>query len=369
MDRPNGLIVENEGTAPKAASPFRKDSVKSPLRQRLQYRLLLLAVLGLAFAIWHGFAGCEELALDPEATAVQPRRSAAAFDLSRTTIPQDEIRAGGPPKDGIPSLTNPKLIPGISAKFLRAGDRIVGVVVDGESRAYPLRILDYHEAVNDRIGKTPFAVTYCPLCDSAAVFDRRRGDSTIEFGISGLLHNSNVLLYDRGAPGKESLWSQIAGKAVSEPRVDSELKSLPFEVTTWAEWLARHPETKVLSPDTGHDRDYQRSPYASYFASPELMFPVKPLDRRLPLKTPVLGVTGRKRTHRAYPVTAFSKSELQNQRLNQELDGLKFTVVYNPNAKSIRIENPDDSLQWMYAFWFAWAAFHPETELFESSRP
>ena len=175
-------------------------------RQRLQYPLLLLAFLGLAFAVWRSQAVREELALSPQAATMQPRRHGAAFDLGRTSIPRDEIHAGGPQKDGIPSLTNPKLIPAKSAGFLRPADRVIGVFVEGESRAYPLPILDYHEAVNDEIGKTAFAVTYCPLCDSSAVFDRRRGDSTVEFGISGLLYNSNVLLYDRGVVGKESLW-------------------------------------------------------------------------------------------------------------------------------------------------------------------
>jgi hypothetical protein len=170
----------------------------------------------------------------------------------------------------------------------------VGVVFGKTAKAYPLKILDYHEAVNDRGGDVPFAVTYCPLCDSAAVFDRRTNDGVIEFGISGLLYNSNVLLYDRRKDGKQSLWSQMMTNSVAGPRVGKSLQTLPLELTTWADWSARHPKTEVLSTETGHHRDYSRSPYASYFGDDRLMFPVKPLDKRLPLKSRVLGVWSNK---------------------------------------------------------------------------
>ena len=160
----------------------------------------------------------------------------------------------------------------------------------------------------------------------------------------------------------------MAGEGVSGPGIEAELKSLPFEVTTWSDWSTRHPQTKVLSPETGHSRDYQRSPYTGYFASPQLMFPVKPLDRRLALKTTVLGVRGKK-SRRAYPLAAFAKITGQEQRLDQELDELKFTLIYDKQASSLRIEAADDGLRWMYAFWFAWAAFHPDTEIFKQVGP
>ena len=144
------------------------------------------------------------------------RQNSSLFDLSGSIIPIERIRSGGPPKDGIPAISDPLLIPGVDAAYLRKSDRVIGVVFRQEARAYPLRILNFHEVVNDQIEGTALAVTYCPLCDSAAVFDRRTSLGEREFGVSGLLFNSNVLLYDRGAEDA-SLWSQAMVRGVSGP--------------------------------------------------------------------------------------------------------------------------------------------------------
>jgi len=285
--------------------------------------------------------------------------------LKRSLIPRNEIRQGGPGKDGIPSLTEPRFLSPSKASFLKADDRVIGVAIGREARAYPLRILDWHEAVNDRMGGIPLLVTYCPLCDSAAVFDRRTSAGELQFGISGLLYNNNVLLYDRTESGDESLWSQMMAQAVSGPRAGQRLKVLPCELTLWNNWKTRYPHTLVLSTDTGYRRVYSASPYAMYFRHNRLMFPIKPIDKRLPLKTPVLGVwVGPKA--RAYPLSAFDPDD-KPVRLGQELDGARFTVVYDPVARSLRVEKAGPRVRWMYAFWFAWYAFHPETDLFASS--
>ena len=132
------------------------------------------------------------------------------FDVSNATIPVDQILPGGPGKDGIRALTDPGFDDADAAGWLKADDRVIGVTMGNESRAYPLRILDQHEIVNDVVADSPIAVTYCPLCDSALVFDRRVGDETLELGVSGLLYNSNVLMFDRRPKdAKESLWSQM----------------------------------------------------------------------------------------------------------------------------------------------------------------
>jgi hypothetical protein len=146
----------------------------------------------------------------------------------------------------------------------------------------------------------PFAVTYCPLCDSAAVVDRRTAEGEVDFGVSGLLYNSNVLLYDRSKSNEPSLWSQMMAQSVAGPRVKMFIKSLPVELTTWRNWVARRPETKVLSTDTGYVRDYSRFAYERNFRTTRLAFPVRPLGRRLPANTPVLGVWSG-RVARAYP--------------------------------------------------------------------
>lgn len=154
------------------------------------------------------------------------------------------------------------------------------------------------------------------------------------------------------------LWSQMQTSSVAGPAVQQSLRSLPLELTTWSDWSARHPETRVLSTDTGHDRDYAVPLYAMYFMSPELMFPVDPVDERMPAKTPVLGVWTQD-AQRAYRYRDFSGDA--PRRTTQQLDGREFTLVYNPAASSVRIEQADPELNWMYAYWFAWYAFHTET--------
>ena len=293
-------------------------------------------------------------------TQVAFQRQGDGFDLRNASIPVKRIVGGGPPKDGIPALTNPKQVAALDASYLKTNDRVIGVTVGEVARAYPLRILDYHEIVNDRIGNLPVAVTYCPLCDSAVVFDRRTKLGEREFGVSGLLFNSNVLMYDRGGQ-PESLWSQLKAEGVSGPAIRLPLKTLPVELTAWQDWLSRHPQTTVLALNTGHQRDYSRRLYAAYFASPDLMFAVKPLDRRLAAKTPVLGVWTANAA-RAYSVSKFSG---ESTKLTDKLDGRTFVLEYDARSRDLRVASADEDVQWMYSFWFAWAAFHPKTELYK----
>lgn len=288
-----------------------------------------------------------------------PRRSPPAFDLQNTTIRRAEIFPGGPPRDGIPALTNPRFLTAEATRYLRPGDRVAGIVGEGEARAYPLRILAWHEVVNDTIGGKPIAVTYCPLCDSVAAFDRRTPDGVKEFGVSGLLYNSNVLMYDRrGNP--EALWSQLKAKAVSGPRADQALKPLPVELTTWADWRRRHPGTKVLSTRTGFSRDFRTNPYAGYFKNPGLLFPVRPVSDRLPEKSRVLGVWAEDGTAKAYPLAEFRLTR-EPLDIRDEIAGRKLTLHFDPESNSLRVVSADRGLQWMYALWFAWYAFHSHT--------
>lgn len=324
----------------------------------------LAGALAFLWSQWTQQNRVERRPPDPDdVSAVQRRSPFQTFDLENATVPRDEIRSGGPPVDGIPSLTDPKFVSAEKATFLKPTDRVIGVVFGKTAKAYPLKILDYHEAVNDKAGDVAFAVTYCPLCDSAVVFDRRTRDGVIEFGISGLLYNSNVLLYDRRKDGKQSLWSQMMTKSVAGPRVGKSLKTLPLELTTWADWSARHPGTQVLATETGYGRNYSSSPYTGYFRSDRLMFPVKPLDKRLPLKTRVLGVWSN-RSARAYPLSAFAKQK-KPLKLKQTIDGKSFTLACHPSAESLRITRADDGVEWVYSLWFAWAAFHEKSEIYK----
>ncbi|UCH41924.1 MAG: DUF3179 domain-containing protein, partial [Gammaproteobacteria bacterium] len=151
---------------------------------------------------------------------IGPAGATNGFDLSNSILPQDQILQGGPPRDGIPALSNPKLIKPGNASYLKPGDRVIGISLQGQARAYPIAILNWHEIVNDEINNQRFAVTYCPLCGTAVAFDATVGGKPTDFGVSGLLYNSDVLLYDRET---ESLWSQIMSQAISGPRVGTML--------------------------------------------------------------------------------------------------------------------------------------------------
>ena len=202
----------------------------------------------------------------------------------RHEIRIEEIVWGGVKKDGIPALVNAKQIPVAEAtSYLTDRELVFGVSINGDSRAYPLRILDWHEMFNDVVGGVPVSLAYCTLCGSGILFDTRvpaRREPFV-FGSSGLLYRSNKLMYDTET---ESLWNQFTGRPVVGELTGSgiELKILPVVITSWKDWLAAHPDTTVLSLDTGFDRNYQPGqPYGDYFASPELMFPAVVRDRRL----------------------------------------------------------------------------------------
>jgi len=164
------------------------------------------------------------------------------FDLSGALVPPRAIERGGPPRDGIPSIDQPRFV-AAGQSGLRDSDRVLGVARNGIVRAYPVRILNWHEIVNDRLAGEPVAITYCPLCGTGMAFSARAADRELSFGVSGLLYNSDVLLYDR-ATG--SLWSQIMSRAVTGPLRGTSLTAVPLTHTTWADWRARHPRTEVL---------------------------------------------------------------------------------------------------------------------------
>lgn len=302
---------------------------------------------------------------------VEPTTSLNGFDLSVHLIPISEILVGGPPKDGIPALTHPRVLRAAAAKYLDDGDLVIGVPI-GPGRAYPLRILMWHENVNDRLGGVPIAVSYCPLCNSAFVFDRRVGGETREFGISGLLWNSNVLLYDRQEdPAQESLFSQVLMRAVTGPAAKAKLtlKLLSSELTTWGDWKREHPETTVLSNETGYARDYAHSPYAPYFATDRLMFPARQRKknlRHLKNKEMVLlvSVHGKKR---AYALKDILRESRKRGYLEDRLGGELFRISPTSGGKSavVRYIKREGSPSVAYLYWFSLSSILPEVPLYE----
>jgi hypothetical protein len=308
-------------------------------RRRIGYSLMLLV----GVALW--------------ITAVHSADPMNGFDVEGSLIPENEIHHGGPPRDGIPALSNPTFITATEADWLKPDDRVIGIEINSERRAYPIRILNYHEIVNDRIGDTAFAITYCPLCGTGVAFDAEVAGKAREFGVSGLLYNSDVLLYDRQS---ESLWSQIMSKAVSGPLKGTRLKKIPIQHTSWEAWL-KGGDTLVLSLDTGYQRDYSRSPYGSYDKDRELYFPVNARSARYHPKERVIGfeLDGK---FKAYPFAELAKVE---SPLEDRFGGRDLVVVFDAATRSGEIrDNSGKPLPSINSFWFAWYAFHPETKVF-----
>lgn len=284
------------------------------------------------------------------------------FDLDGSLVPAGQILRGGPPRDGIPSLDNPSFVSPRQASFLEATDRILGVVIDGTARAYPIRILNYHEIVNDRIGSKRFVVTYCPLCGSGVVFDAAVAGRQLEFGVSGLLYNSDVLLYDRKT---RSLWSQLRREAITGPMRGERLEMIPITHTSWKDWHERYPDTRVLSTATGHFRNYRVNPYPGYSNSGHIYFPVNAEDDRYPRKTIVMGIEIDQK-FKAYPFTELENSP---KRFNDSFMGQSLNIVFDVEHQTGRIlDDVGRELPTTMAFWFAWFAFHPDTDVYVASR-
>lgn len=245
----------------------------------------------------------------------------------------EEIVWGGVEKDGIPALTNPDFIKASEADYLTDSEPVFGVEINGDVRAYPYRIMDWHEMFNDVIGGVPVSLAYCTLCGSGILFDSRvKGrDEPFVFGSSGLLYRSNKLMYDQQT---HSLWNQFTGRPVVGELTGSgiELKILPVVTTTWGQWKKQNPMTKVLSLKTGFRRDYKPGrAYSNYFNSPDLMFPALTNDKRLDPKDQVFGlrITG---VEKAWPLQSFKGGKVINDRVGV----LELVLVGDTDSSTVR---------------------------------
>ena len=222
-----------------------------------------LSVLGLLL----GLAGCG--GGEPEDGTValgeeRPQFARAGWktDFARRTVPLEEINTGGVPRDGIPPIDEPRPVSQRAAtRWLTEREPVLAVEAGGEARAYPVRILVWHEIVNDRLGGRPITVTYCPLCNSSLVFDRRVGGRELSFGSTGNLRRSNLVMWDRQT---ESWWQQLSAQAIVGELAGKGLRPLAAQTLSWAQFKRRHPDGDVLSRDTGAERDYERNPYLGY---------------------------------------------------------------------------------------------------------
>ncbi|MGH9137831.1 MAG: DUF3179 domain-containing protein [Acidimicrobiales bacterium] len=185
--------------------------------------------------------------------------SDSAFPEPRIDL--DDLISGGPPPDGIPAIDEPRFLRPDAVRTLADQEPVIAFELDGEARAYPLEVLIWHEIVNDTVAGVPVTVTYCPLCNTAVVYDRRLDDRVLDFGTSGMLYNSALVMYDRQT---ESLWAHFTAEGLAGVLAGQRLETYPAQIVSWASWRAAHPDGLVLSRDTGHTRDYGRIPYVGY---------------------------------------------------------------------------------------------------------
>ncbi len=298
------------------------------------------------------------------------------FDLTTCLIPQNQIVTGGLRKDALQALVDPAVIDGdeitdlndqLYGKYLVSSDRVIGVEINGEARAYPLLVLNCHEIVNDTLGGQPIAVTYNPLCDSVAVFQREVSGEILEFGVSGLLYNSNLMMFDRQSDAQgESLWSQLLGRAIAGPAAESgrELAPVPASVIRWADWLALHPRTTVLALDREMFKRYKDTSYENYFLSPTLWFDVDPPppEGELATKERMLIVeTASQR--RVYPLALIAGQADEVGRWTDSLGGVDVEFVCTTDPRTVHVASTNgDNIITRYAMWFAWHAMYPDDE-------
>jgi len=347
--------------------------------------------------------------------AEEPPASAAEFktDFSKHSVPYREILSGGPPKDGIPAIDHPKFVSVNEAdSWLKPVEPAIFFQIGDDARAYPIQIFMWHEIVNDTVGGRPVAVTYCPLCNSGLVFDRLVDGRTLDFGTSGKLYQSDLLMYDRQT---HSLWAQMEGRAVVGELAGTRLARSPANTISYEDFKAIYPAGRVLSRETGHARSYGTNPYQAYdrLDSTPFLFRGQP-DRRRPPKERVVGlIVGG--SSRAYPWSTLATQRVIHDALAGEhlvlfyrpgavsaLDDAEIarsrevgaTGVFSPavDGRALRFEPTAEGFRdretgstWSLlgqavkgplagkrlrpiahvdAFWFAWAAFNPTTSVY-----
>jgi hypothetical protein len=318
----------------------------------------------------------------PHAMLVGNGRDVASygFDLDTCLVPREVLVAAGLPKDGLASLDRPPLMSAAAVdslnaaergKYLVAEDRVIGVELGGAARAYPLRVMNWHEITNDTLGGRPVAVTYSPLADACVAFDRRIDGRELEFGVSGLLLDSNLLMYDRRPGGEgESLWSQLQARAVTGPAAAAArtLVVLPAAVVTWREWRALHPRTTVLFPAPERRASYKRDPYGSYDGSDLLRFPVRPAippgdlrnkDHIVALPRPGGWIT---LALKDLVARAGPDGELL---LPLPERGLRIRVSESPPTVLVQDAEDGRPQPCILSYWFAWYALHPDDRLLD----
>ena len=256
------------------------------------------------------------------------RRGSWKTDFSRRSVPYAEIFSGGVPRDGIPPIDSPNFTTVTDADgWLEDKEPVIAVEIEGAAKAYPLQILTWHEIVNDSLGGVPISATFCPLCNSGIVFDRRLDGVVYDFGVSGNLRNSDLIMWDRQT---ESWWQQLTGEAIVGELTGRQLDILPATLVSWEDFRETYPDAAVLSRDTGHSRDYGANPYVGYdnVNQPPFLFFGRD-DERLKATERVAAVTIGGESA-AFP---FSFLEAEGV-VHEKVGGREIAVFFRPGARS-----------------------------------
>ena len=287
------------------------------------------------------------------------------FSLTKLTVDASRIVEGGPGKDGIHSVDAPKFVDLPEATWLGLDTEVLGLTVGDQSRAYPVRMLEYHQIVNDAVGDAPVVVSYDPLAGTPLAFSRKVDGRTLTFGVSGLLYNDNFLMFDRET---NSLWSQFLGRAIAGPLSGKKLERLPLRQETAGAWIKRSAGTKVLvHPDPEHV-PYITSPYSAYWMQDKILFPVQARDERFHAKELVLGVVvgGKARAYLGSIVTH------EGGKVDDHVGGKRVQLRYSTDTGTFDWE-VEEGVEVTEAYWLAWKAFHPDTEIWhdqtEAAKP
>ncbi|HEU0248978.1 MAG TPA: DUF3179 domain-containing protein [Gaiellaceae bacterium] len=320
----------------------------------------------------------EELAKNPPGPglgeASPPPADTAAWktDFTKRLVSLDEFQSGGPPKDGIPAIDSPRFTPASEIDWIGEREPVILVEVGGEARAYPIQVLMWHEIANDQIGEVPIAVTFCPLCNTAIVFDRRLDGKVHSFGTTGKLRDSDLVMYDRGT---ESWWQQFSGEALVGELAGKKLDVLWARIVPWGELRREHPEAHVLNRDTGFARDYGSNPYVGYDSidSPPIFATRNADDDRLPPKERVVYVEIGEDAF-AVPFSSLAKvkrvtfaagdSEIDVRwkgGVASALDGPGIASGRDVGSVTVRLDG--EPVPFHEPFWFAVAAFRPDIEI------
>ena len=277
-------------------------------------------------------------------------------DTTPKSVPLDQLQQGCPARDCIPSIDDPKFVDATDASHVSDDDIVLALSWKGQFRAYPTRILDQHEIVNDVVADTPIAITYCPLCGSGVGVIREVDGKVTEFGVSGVLYNSDLVFYDRAT---ETLWDQIIAEGIVGPMTGRKLELVPITMTRWSTWKAAHPDTLILSADLGTGRDYTNDYYAKYRQEDKLMFPVSKTDDAIRPKTVVYGFDLGDRSV-ATPETLLQDSGEFTYAAGERK--IRIALLEDGSVTAVDVESGESYVA-TRLFWFAWYTFHPETDL------